>query len=237
MKTKKIFLPLLAAFVIAAASGAIENSGALDSSVSAASASKGKVVRSSPGIFSARPERFRLAPERSQFMVEAYSGGLLWFMGHTHHFAIKEFSGEAEAASDTLNPGSLHLTVKADSLEETGANFTEEQKKIINGGARKEVLQTASYPEIVFQSADVKSEKVADNQFKAEIGGNLTLHGVTRRIMIPAHVTINGNTLKASGEFSINRSDFGVKTHSIKGGMIRVRDKVKFTFDIQADKF
>jgi len=157
-------------------------------------------------------------------------------MGHTHHFAIRNFTGEAQAASATLEPASLHLTVKADSLEETGKNFSEQEKRIINDGARKEVLEVASYPKIVFTSTDLKSKKVSDNQFKAEIGGNLTLHGVTRRIVIPAQVVLSNDTLRASGEFSINRSDYGVKTHSIKGGMIRVRDSVKFTFDILANK-
>ena len=170
-------------------------------------------------------------------MVEAYSGGLLWFMGHTHHFAVRNFTGEAQVSPEMLEPASLQLTVKTNSLEETGKNFTEEQKKIINEGARKEVLQADNYPEIVFKSTDVKTKKGGGDKFEAEIGGDLTLHGVTRHIVIPAQVTFNGDSFRASGEFSINRSDYGVKTHSIKGGLIRVRDKVKFTFDILANKY
>lgn len=223
MKTRLIFLPLLVIFATFGTAGLLEQSGA-----SQANPLIKKVTE---------PARYRIVPDQSQFMVEAYSGGLLWFMGHTHHFAIRNFTGEAQATAETLEPGWLRLEVRADSLEETGKNFTEEQKKIINEGARKEVLQAATYPEIVFKSTDLKSEKISDGQFKAKIGGDLTLHGVTRRIAIPAKVTISGDTLRASGEFSINRSDYGVKTHSIKGGMIRVRDGVKFTFDITAKKF
>ena len=70
------------------------------------------------------------------------------------------------------------------------------------------------------------------NQYDVKITGDLTLHGVTRRIVIPAKVTVTGNDLRAVGEFSIDRSDFKVKATSAFHGMVRVRKKVKFTFDI-----
>jgi hypothetical protein len=50
--------------------------------------------------------------------------------------------------------------------------------------------------------------------------------------VIPTKVTVTGNDLRAVGEFSIDRSDFKVKATSAVHGMIRVRKKVKFTFDI-----
>ena len=65
-----------------------------------------------------------------------------------------------------------------------------------------------------------------------KIGGDLTLLGITRHIDIPTHVTLTGNDLRARGEFSINRSEFKVKATSAVHGFIRVRDKIKFTFDI-----
>jgi hypothetical protein len=45
-------------------------------------------------------------------------------------------------------------------------------------------------------------------------------------------VTLTGNSLRAIGEFSIDRSDFNVKATSAFHGMVRVRNKVKFTFDM-----
>jgi len=38
--------------------------------------------------------------------------------------------------------------------------------------------------------------------------------------------------IRARGEFSINRSDFQVKATSAFHGMVRVRNKIKFNFDI-----
>ena len=69
-----------------------------------------------------------------------------------------------------------------------------------------------------------------------KIDGDLTLHGVTKRITIPAVVTLSGDTLRAVGEFSIDRDDFNVKATSAFHGMVRVRNKVKFEFDIVGRK-
>ena len=65
-----------------------------------------------------------------------------------------------------------------------------------------------------------------------KIDGNLTLHGVTRRVTIPAAVTLSGDTLRAVGKFSIDRGDFKVKATSAFHGLVRVDDDVKFEFDI-----
>lgn len=52
--------------------------------------------------------------------------------------------------------------------------------------------------------------------------------------MIPAHVSVDGRSLHASGEFSINRTDYKVKTKPVKWGTIRIRNRVEFAFDIVA---
>src|SRR6185436_14044249 len=153
--------------------------------------------------------RFRIDSAQSKFMVHAQRGGLAWFKGHSHDIAVRDFSGVAELALDAIDPASLEMTIRADSLEETGAVFTAEQKQIIKKELRELVLETAKYPEITFKSTDVKGE-LKNGQFEVKIGGNMTLHGVTKRVVIPATVTVSGDTLRARGEFKINRKDFNV---------------------------
>jgi len=178
--------------------------------------------------------RYRLDASQSQFMVRAFAGGPLFFKGHDHFVKVGDFTGEAELTPGAVNPAALHLRVRADSLEETRDEFTPQQKQIINKELREIVLETAKYPEITFNSTDVKGQVRADGQYEAEIGGDLTLHGVTRHIVIPATVTLSGNDLRARGEFTVNRGDYKVKATSAVHGLVRVRDKLKFTFDIVA---
>ena len=179
--------------------------------------------------------RYQLDAGQSQFMVRAFAGGLLWFKGHDHFIKVRDFTGEVKLTPTAISPASLNMTIRAESLEETRDLFTPQQKQIINKELREIVLETAKYPEITFKSTDVKGE-FEGNQYEAKIGGDITLHGVTRHIVIPATVTLEGSNLRAKGEFTIDRGDFNVKATSAKNGLIRVRDKLKFTFDIVAHK-
>lgn len=181
------------------------------------------------------PARYRIDAGKSSFMVRTFSGGLLWFKGHDHFIRVGDFTGEAELTPGALLPASLQIRVRADSLEETRDVFTAEQKQIINRELREIVLETARYPEIIFKSTDVTGQP-AGGQYEVKIGGDLTLHGVTRHIVIPARVTLDGGSLRARGEFTINRGDYNVKATSALNGTIRVRDKLKLTFDIVAQQ-
>ncbi len=180
--------------------------------------------------------RYRLDASQSKFIAHALRGGLLWFKGHEHLVAAREFTGEAEITPDSITPASLRLSVKTETMGETSSAFTDQQKQIINKELTEIVLLPAKYPEIVFQSTDVTGKPRGNGEYDLKISGDLSLLGVTRRIVIPAQVTLTGNDLRAHGEFSINRSDFKVKATSAMHGLIRVRDKLKFTFDIVGHK-
>lgn len=175
---------------------------------------------------------YTLDASQSKFMAHANAGGLLWFKGHDHHLAASEFNGEVKLTPDTITPASLRLVVKAASLHETGADFTEQQKQIINKELSEIVLHPDKYPEIVFQSTNVIVKTPDAGRYEVKIDGDLTLHGVTKRITIPATVTLNGDDLRAVGEFSIDRDDYNVKATSAVHGLVRVKNGIKFEFDI-----
>ena len=175
---------------------------------------------------------YNLDASQSKFMAHANAGGLLWFKGKDHHLAASDFTGQVEITPDTITPASLRLVVKAASLHETGAKFSDQEKEIINKELREIVLHPDQYPDITFQSTNVTAKNSRAGRYEAKVDGNLTLHGVTKRITIPTVVTLRGDTLRAVGEFSVDRDDFGVKATSAFHGMVRVRNKVKFEFDI-----
>jgi polyisoprenoid-binding protein YceI len=173
-----------------------------------------------------------LDSSQSKFIARAFAGGLLWFKGKDHFVAVREFSGEAQITPGSINPASLEITAKAASMVETRDVFTGPQKEIINKELREIVLEPDKYPDITFKSTNVTGKSTGADHYELKIDGNLTLHGVTRRITIPTEVTLSGNDMRARGEFSIDRDDFGIKATSAFHGMVRVRNKIEFTFDI-----
>ena len=180
------------------------------------------------------PAVYRLDAARSTFVVRAFAGGALWFKGHNHLVAARDFTGEARLTPGAVSPASLTLVVRAASLAETREVFNEQQKKIINGELRDIVLEPDKYPEITFRSTDVSVEPRGGDLFKLKLGGDLTLRGVTRRVVIPVEVTLRGGEMRARGEFDIKRGDFKVPATSAFHGTVRVRDRLKISFDIVA---
>lgn len=188
-------------------------------------------------VFSHPPSlvRYRIDAAKSTFMVHANRTGFAWFKGHSHRIAVRDFDGQAELTPDAVNPASLNMTVRAASLEETDPVFTPQQKAIINKELNEIVLETEKFPEITFKSTDVKGG-LKNGKMEIVIGGDLTLHGVTKRIEIPATVTLEGGNLRAVGEFEIDRDIFNVKATSAFHGLVRVKNRLKFTFDIVGER-
>lgn len=176
--------------------------------------------------------RYTIDPTKGKFIAHAFAGGLLWFKGHDHYLAARDFSGEVELTPNTVAPASLRLVVKANSLEETGTDFTDQQKQIINKEVRDIVLHPDQYPEIVFQSTSVTAKPAAPGQYDLLIVGNLTLHGVTRQEKIPVKLSLADQDFQAVGHFSIDRDHYNVKATSAFHGLVTVKDNVRFEFDI-----
>lgn len=185
------------------------------------------------GQLSAPPDiaRFRLDASQSTFIVHANRAGLAWFKGHSHRIAAKDFTGEASLSLDAVNPASLTMNIRAASLEETDPVFTPQQKAIINKEVNEIVLETAKYPEITFRSTDIRGA-LRNGAFDVKVTGDITMHGVTRSITIPATVTVDGDTFRARGHFSLNRKRFGVNATEAFHGLVKVRHTLRFEFDI-----
>jgi polyisoprenoid-binding protein YceI len=180
--------------------------------------------------------RYTLDPAKSNFVVQAFSTGLLSAFGHDPKIAIRDFAGEAEfvPAGVNLQEARMHMRVLSNSLETTD-DFSEADKQEIHHRMTAEVLQTSRFPEILYECTRVTASGSGD-RYWAALNGELTLCGITRPVSISARVIVNGNSLRASGEFALRQTDFGIAPITAAAGTIRVKDEVKCTFDIVAHK-
>jgi polyisoprenoid-binding protein YceI len=63
------------------------------------------------------------------------------------------------------------------------------------------------------------------------VTGQLTLHNVTRSIIVPVTVRLEGNTLIATGRFPVKQTEYGIRPVSV-GGVVSVKDAVNVSFTI-----
>jgi polyisoprenoid-binding protein YceI len=171
----------------------------------------------------------------SRFTVQAFASGLLSAFGHNPMIAIRDVSGEARFNRAAVEQSSLHLSVKAASLTVTD-NISDKDRRDIENEMREKVLEVDKYSEIVFDVPSLIVKAKSDAGYDVTLKGSLSLHGVTRGQGVPARITLTGDMLRAFGEFSLRQSDYGIKPPSAIGGGLKVKDEVKFTFDIVARK-
>jgi polyisoprenoid-binding protein YceI len=188
---------------------------------------------SSAGGGPAAAVRYRLDAGQSRFMVKVFVGGFLKAFGHDHNIAIRDFTGEIQATPDSITPASLQMTIKADSLAVTD-KVSESDRKKIETTMREEVLETRSYPEIVFKSTNAAVAKTGEGKYDFKLWGELFLHGVKGDTYIVGKMTLDGNTLRATGGFPLYLSNYKMKQVSVAGGTIKVKDEIKFSFDLVA---
>lgn len=172
---------------------------------------------------------------RSRFQVRATAVGLLSAFGHSPTIAIRSFTGEAEFRTEAPQESSLRLDIDAASLAVTG-DVNEKDRQEIERTMREEVLETSRYPRVRFVSSSVQASQITEGMYRMKILGKLSLHGEERDLEIPCNATVGNDSLRVNGEFSIRQSDYHIKPVTAAGGTIKLKDDLKFTFDIAGQR-
>ncbi len=188
------------------------------------------------GMPEATKVRYSIDGKGSRFTVRAFATGMLSAFGHNPTIAIPDLQGDIEFVPDSLQDASLRIVIQAASLV-VADDISKKDRQEIERRMHDEVLETDSFPEIVYECSHASSiQKLADSLYMVALNGELTLHGVTRNQQVPARVTVKGDTVRAAGEFSIRQSDYEIRLVSAAGGTVKLKDEIRLSFDISARK-
>ena len=177
-------------------------------------------------------DRYVIDAMISRFTVKAFATGLLSAFGHSPTIQIRDLKGEIEFHPRALQQSCLRLVVRADSLT-VADNINDKDRREIESQMRDQVLETSKYSEIAYATSSV--QKTTDSN-DVLLLGRLSLHGVIRPQKIPARLSLTGDLLRAFGEFSLRQTEYNIRPITAVGGGLKVKDEVKFTFDIAARK-
>jgi polyisoprenoid-binding protein YceI len=179
--------------------------------------------------------RYTFDPASSRFTVQAFAAGLLSGLGHSPTFAIRSFTAELCFAPDAPAEASFRLSAKADSLTLTDS-VSSKDRDDIEGRMRQEVLETTTYPEIVFDGHEITTDKVVENWYRLRLKGELRLHGVKRPQLVDTQLRILEDQVRLSGQCSLLLSGYRIKPVTALGGMIKLKDELKFDFELVGRK-
>lgn len=180
-------------------------------------------------------ERFTIQPRASNFTVKAFATGLLSAFGHSPTIAIPDFEGEILFNPDEVEQSSLRMVIHSASLKVID-DIKEKDREEIDRAMQQEVLESDAYPDIIYEGSGLTASKMGEGQYWGALNGELTLHGVTRNQPVSVRVSVNGDTLRAMGDFTIRQSDYEIKPVNAVGGAIKLKDELKLAFNISARK-
>ena len=172
---------------------------------------------------------------RSRFQVKAFATGLLSSFGHNPTIAVRDFRGEAWFREQAPEQSSLRIEIPTASLV-IANEVSEKDRQEMDRVMKQEVLETDRYPEIRFQGSGRQVTEISAGMYRFVLGGTLGLHGVDRDVEFPSNVTVSPDILRANGEFSIRQTDYRIKLVSVAGGTLKLKDELKFQFDIVAQR-
>jgi polyisoprenoid-binding protein YceI len=180
--------------------------------------------------------RYLIDTRSSTFFVQASSTGLLSAFGHDPKFAIGDFQGDVEftPGSANLDDAQLRVRVRADSLGVVN-EISDKDREEIERRMNDEVLESNRFPDIYYEVLRVTGSGNGERYWLA-LDGELTMRGVTRSLAVSTRVLMNGASLRASGEFLMKLSEFGIAPVTAVGGTIRLKDELKCSFDVVARK-
>ncbi|MGA7217279.1 MAG: YceI family protein [Candidatus Sulfotelmatobacter sp.] len=173
--------------------------------------------------------------DKSTFTVRAFATGLLSSFGHNPTIAIPDFEGEILLDPESIEKSTMRLLIHSASLIVTD-DIREKDRAEINRTMQEEVLESDSYPEIVYECSALAATKMGEGQYWGTMAGELTLHGVKRSQPIAIRISLSGDILRATGDFSVKQSDYKIRPVSAAAGTIKLKDELKFSFDISAHK-
>lgn len=114
---------------------------------------------------------------------------------------FEKFTGEIHVDPPAGAPKSITVEIETDSLWTQISKLTNHLKSV-------DFLEVREYPTATFQSTNVTAADAASGEYV--VTGHLTLHGVTKQISFPAHVSLSNDGFVLRSSFTLNRMDFDV---------------------------
>lgn len=183
---------------------------------------------------------YTLTPAKSSIYVQVFKepDTLAANLSHDHVIVATGWSGTVHW--DPTDPAAcvVKITVPVSGL----VNDEESMRKrvgydtVLDAGDRAEVranmvsksqLDGNAFPSITFNSTGC-----AASGDKVKVSGDLSIHGVPKRISPSFTIAGDGKSLSASGGFTASASDFGFAPFTALLGALKNKDAMKFTVSV-----
>jgi polyisoprenoid-binding protein YceI len=138
----------------------------------------------------------------------------------SHDGGFTDFAGKVDLA-EPVEQSQIEVTIQTVSLYADEEKLTKHLKS-------PDFFDVEKFPTATFRSTEIRKEGAGHT-----ITGDLTLHGVTKRISFPATIEVTNSAVNANAEFSLNRQDFGIAYAGMPDDLIRDLVVIKLSLGLQ----
>jgi len=141
---------------------------------------------------------------------------------HDFETNVTQISGEAVMSGSKLQ--SMYISIPVKSIK---------SKEKLMDTKTYDAFNADKYATITFKMTEVNSLQINGSDVNATVTGNLTMAGVTKRVVVKAtgKNTRNGVYL-FKGSIALKMSDFNMKAPTAMMGMMKVGDVVTLKFNV-----
>lgn len=169
--------------------------------------------------------------------------------GSTAGYRVREKLAALPAKSDAVGrspavTGTVKVEGSGTALTAADARFEVDLTKLTSDESRRDNrirtdgLRTNQFPKATFVSTKpipLPAETASGQAVKATAEGDLTIHGVTKRVSIPLDVRVAGGKGELVGSLGFPMSDFNITPPSI-GGFVTVDPDATLEFKLVLEK-
>lgn len=193
------------------------------------------------GVVRHEGRAYQVASDESLLTILVYRGGALAKAGHNHVIASHSMTGTAWVPRDPERASfEIHVPVNDFTIDEPklraleGQEFSSDVSDSARDGTKKNMLgesmlDGARFPEVVLRSQRMES---GSEGILAQV--DVSIRGQTRTVTVPIHYDIQGNEVRAQGQFALKQTDLGLTPFSLLGGALRVEDEMTVRFSVLA---
>jgi hypothetical protein len=99
-----------------------------------------------------------------------------------------------------------------------------------------DVEQSSKYANSTFKGkiAGFDAKKLSATKIAYDVEGDLTIHGISKKVKTKIYLSLNGNKVAASGNFLVHAQDYGIEIPSLVKEKFANQIKVSFNFDLDS---
>ncbi len=109
----------------------------------------------------------------------------------------------------------------------TGFEF---KKQLMQEHFNEDYMESSKFPKASFKGVITDPSKInfdKEGSYKVVVAGDLTMHGVTNKVSIPATILVGEKEISGESKFDVKLADYGIKIPSVVSNQVSETIAVK----------